>query len=373
MATDLDVEASRMLDGLEGQARTDRFELIKWLLGRGFTVDQIGGTVAAPLLLPSNRALGDDGSCVSARKICEATGLDLEVLQRLQRAAGLPRIEDPDAAVLLRVDAEAAARFKLFLDLGIDVEETVDILRVLTLGLGDAAERTRQAGLKALLWPGATEVELAQAIEAMASRAAPWIGSVVADLFLLRLRHSFETEAVNAAERAAGMLPGAREVTVAFADLVGFTRLGEEVAPEELEQVARRLADLSYDVAVAPVRFVKTIGDAVMLVSAEPAPLLDAVLDLASAAIANGLPPVRIGVASGLAISRAGDWFGSPVNVASRVTAAARPGAVLAEESARDAIGNPEGITWSLIGGRRLKGLSDEVHLYSAQRMSADG
>ena len=83
-----------------------------------------------------------------------------------------------------------------------------------------------------------------------------------------------ETESINANERAArrGALPGARMVAVAFADLVGFTRLGEEVPPEELERLAaNRLAEAAREVAVKPVRFIKTIGDAVMLVSAEAA------------------------------------------------------------------------------------------------------
>ena len=62
-------------------------------------------------------------------------------------------------------------------------------------------------------------------------------------------------------------LPGSRPMAVAFADLVGFTRLGEEVAIEELERVANRLAALVADVVDPPVRFVKTIGDAAMLVS----------------------------------------------------------------------------------------------------------
>ena len=40
---------------------------------------------------------------------------------------------------------------------------------------------------------------------------------------------------------------------------------------------------MTREVAVAPVRFIKTIGDEVMLVSPEPVPLLDAVLRLVDA------------------------------------------------------------------------------------------
>src|SRR5262245_8665624 len=108
MAADVDIEALGLLDGLEGDARHERAELIDWLLGRGFDVDHIRGSLAAPLMLPANRVLGDDGDYVSAREICESTGVDLDLLQRIHCAVGLPRIEDPDAAVLLRADGEAA-------------------------------------------------------------------------------------------------------------------------------------------------------------------------------------------------------------------------------------------------------------------------
>ena len=368
MAANVDIEALGLLDGLEGEARQERAVLIRWLLDRGFDLDHIRGSVAAPVMLPANRVLGDDGEYVSAREICKSTGIELELLQRLQRAIGLPRIEDPDAAVLLRADAEAAARAKFFLDVGIDPQDAVAVMRVLMEGLSHAAAMMREAALKSLLRPGATEIELAQATEEMARRALPMMAPMMDDLLRLELRHSVETEAVNAAERAAGKLPGGRQVTVCFADLAGFTRLGEAIPPEDLERVASRLAELAHDVAASPVRFVKSIGDAVMLVSFDPVPLLEAVLDLVDDAAANDLPRLRIGVASGCAVSRAGDWFGRPVNVASRVTAAARPGAVLVAESARDAVANAVGFDWSSAGARRLKGVKDEVKLFRVTR-----
>jgi adenylate cyclase len=314
--------------------------------------------------------LGDDGVYVSAREICEANGVELQLLQRLQRAIGLPRIEDPDAAILPRADGEAAARAKFFLDLGFDPDDTVAVMRVVMESLGHAAAIMREAALKTLLRPGATEIELAQASEQVALRAAPTIGPLMEDLLLLELRRSFETEAVTAAERAAGTLPGARQVTVCFADLAGFTRMGEALPPEELEHVASRLAELAHDVVSAPVRFVKSIGDAVMLVCFDAVPLLHAVLDLVDAAAANHLPRLRIGLASGCAVTRAGDWFGSPVNVASRVTTAARPGTVMVAESTRDAVGNAAGFEWSPAGARRLKGVSGEIKLFRVGRDS---
>lgn len=105
-----------------------------------------------------------------------------------------------------------------------------------------------------------------------------------------------------------------------------------------------------------------------MLVCFEPTPLLRAIMDLADAAAANGLPRLRIGLASGNAITRAGDWFGSPVNVASRVTSAARPGTVLVAESTRDAVGDSAEFKWSSAGAHRLKGVRGKVKLFRVQR-----
>ena len=67
-------------------------------------------------------------------------------------------------------------------------------------------------------------------------------------------------------------------------------------------------------------------------------------------------------------MSRAGDWFGSPVNLASRVTAVARPGTVLAAESTHDELGDGAGFSWSYAGARHLKGIKDEVKLFRARR-----
>ncbi|MGC2656096.1 MAG: adenylate/guanylate cyclase domain-containing protein [Mycobacterium sp.] len=358
-----------LLDGLEGTARDERAELIEWLLEKGISVDEIRG-VSAPMLLAARRVAGDDGTYVSAREVSESAGVDLDLLQRVQRAVGLSRVDDPYAAVHMRADGAAAAHVQRFVELGLDPDHMVLVARVLTEGLSHAAEVMRYSVLAAVLTPGATELELAKRTYALVSRLAPLLGPTVQEMLFMQLRHSLETELVNASERAAGEpLPGARQVTVAFGDLVGFTRLGEAVPPEELGQLANRLGDLARDVAVPPVRFIKTIGDAVMLVCPRPVPLLDAVLNLVEAVDTdNDFPRLRAGVAAGPAVSRAGDWFGSPVNAASRVTDLARPGAVLVAESVRTAVGDSAGFSWSFAGPRHLKGIKGDIRLFRARR-----
>jgi adenylate cyclase len=365
----VDSDIDELLGDLEGNARAERAELIEWLFEQGITADEIRNAFA-PMLLISRRVIGDDGTYMSAREISESYGVDLELLQRVQRAIGLSRVDDPDAAVHMRADGVAATYAQRFIEMGLNADNIVLVVRVLAEGLAHAAEVMRYSALASILRPGATELEIAKGSQALVTQIKPLLGPMIEDMLFMHLRHAMETEAVNASERAAGKpLAGARQVAVAFADLVGFTRLGEEVPPEELGQLANRLADLARDTAVPPVRFIKTIGDAVMFVCTDPAPLLDAVLKLVEITDGdNDFPRLRAGIASGSAVSRAGDWFGSPVNLASRVTAVARPGTVLAAESARDELGDDAGFSWSFAGARHLKGIKGEVRLFRARR-----
>jgi adenylate cyclase len=361
------VGVETFLDGLVGDARRDRAELIAWLLHRGFTVDQITASLT-PMMLPANRVMGDHGVYVSTQEISRMSGIELELLQQLMRAAGLPRIEDPDAAVVPLVDGQAVAQAKYLLDIGLDPTEAVAVVKVLTEGFGRFTAMMREPAFRLLVKPGASEIDIAAAAEALARAAIPHAGPMLENLLRVQYRRMFEAEAIGVAERATGSLPGARQLSVAFADLVGFTHLGEMLVPEELEGLARRLAELAQDVVVPPVVFVKTIGDAVMLVSADTARLIEVVLELIDVAPANGLPRLRAGVAAGLAVNRAGDWFGSPVNVASRVTGLARPGTALVTDSARQSSGTPVNLVWMPAGAHRLRGVPGQVELFRVHR-----
>lgn len=368
-----DPEIEDLLDGLDGSARAERAELIEWLLGQGVTAEEIRGNVS-PMLLASRRLVGDDGTYVSAREISESTGVDLDQLQRLLRAVGLPWMEDPDAPAQMRADASIAMHARRFIDAGIDAEQALQTARLLADGLAHTAEFMRFTVLSAIGEPGVTELQIAQRSRDLVAGLAPMLGPFVQDMLMMQLRHQLDIDAVTASERLAGApLPGARQITVAFADLVGFTRLGEMVPPEELVQLAERLTVLGREIAVPPVRFIKTIGDAVMFVCPEPAPLVDAVLRLVEAAQADdSLPRLRAGIASGEAVSRVGDWFGSPVNTASRITGVARPGTVLVAEPVRVALTESDAFQWSFAGGRHLKGIKSEVSLFRVRHRADD-
>lgn len=358
-----------LFDGLDASAREERAELVVWLLEEGFELDQIRVEVA-PMLMPAHRELGDDGVYVSEREVSAVHGIDLALLQGIERALGLPRLDDPDAALLLRADGEAAVRLQQLIGAGLDPGQVMLMIRRLSEGISRAVPAFRYSTISAIMRPGLTELEVAKAHEEIVRTVIPMLGSMIRDILFVQLRRVLEGEEVNATERAAGVaLPGARQLAVAFADMVGFTRLGEAIPPEELVGLVERLADLAHEVVNPPVRLVKTIGDAVMLVSSDAAKLLGATLQLLDRAADDPvLPQLRAGIASGWAVSRARDWFGSPVNVASRVTSVAEPGEVIVEGAAREAIGDAPGYAWSFIGPRALKGVEGETKLFGVRR-----
>lgn len=93
------------------------------------------------------------------------------------------------------------------------------------------------------------------------------------------------------------------------------------------------LGEVASEVARPPVRLVKLIGDAAMLVSPEADVLVDAALKLiAAGADGDRLPPLRAGIAMGPALRRGGDWYGHTVNLASRVCEEAPSGGLAVTE-----------------------------------------
>ncbi len=361
----MDFASAGLLDGLEGDERRAREQLLERLLEDGFTPDELRSAVAENrlALLPVEQVLGGR---FTAREIEAETGTPAALLLWMRRLLGLPQAGEDDP-VFGSADFEAARSTKLFLDAGLAEDALVEITRVLGEAMSRLAATTAAAFADSFLEPGDSEDAVAVRFAALAEQLMPALSPVLIAAFSAHLRESVSRGMLGRAELTAGSLAGAQDMVICFADLVGFTRLGGEIEVQELGTVAGRLAELAADVTSPQVRLVKTIGDAAMFVSPEPAPMVEAALTLVEAVEAAGLPSLRAGIATGPALQRAGDFFGHAVNLASRVTGIARPGSVLATAEVHDAVADQ--FNWSAAGRHRLKGVAQPVPLFRAHRL----
>jgi adenylate cyclase len=366
----MDFAAEGLLDGLEDErARTDRIALLEELAAEGVPLEELRQAVAEDRLvfLRVERTLGTARH--TPREVAQMTGIDVEQALRFRQALGLPR-PGLDERVLTERDVEALRLVQAFGAAGLPEDGMLEVARVLGESLSRVAATVRMLVREALLTPAIGERELSARYAAVNQHLGPQLAAVMRQVFDMHLQDQLRNDAIGRAEIAHGRIAGATEVTVAFADLVGFTKLGEQIAAEELGAIARRLLDLASEAAHPPVRLVKTIGDAVMLVSPDAGALLDVTIELVRLADAEGadFPRLRAGLATGAALHRAGDWYGSPVNVASRVTSIALPGSVVATAATREAATSDahEGARWrwSSLPPRRLKGVDGTVPLF---------
>jgi adenylate cyclase len=152
--------------------------------------------------------------------------------------------------------------------------------------------------------------------------------------------------------------------TFIFADLAGYTALTEAHGDEHAADAAAEFCDAVRTLLREhDAEEVKAIGDALLLRASDAA----RAAGLAERIVCGyggrhrGLG-VRVGMHTGTAVRRGNDWFGSAVNVASRVADAARAGEVLCTEATREAIGPAVPVRDR--GQHRLKNLAKPVTIY---------
>jgi adenylate cyclase len=365
---EIDFAGEGLLEGVSGDAREARLELLRALADDGASVEDLRDAVREQrlALLPVERALVGELRYTIEEVAAEA-GLDVDFLAKELQALGLPT-PDPGEKALTESDLEAARRSRLFREVGLPDDGIFEVARV----IGNSMARLAAAnmGLIAEVYrkPGDTERDLGFRFAEIARTLSPVLGSTMEYVFERHLHELVRQVMLSQEEIESGQAQNAQEIAVGFADLVGFTRLGERLDVGEIGEVSGRLTELATSSAQSPVRLVKTIGDAAMMVSPSPPDLLEAIVGLVAAIEDDEvLPSAKAGAAWGLAMPRGGDWYGSPVNLASRITDTARPGSVLVTEELAEK-GGEDAFRFSNAGRQHFKGISGTVKVLRARR-----
>jgi adenylate cyclase len=293
-------------------------------------------------------------------------GLEPALIERVWTTAGfsadsLDQIGEEDVQLLRYLAA--------VLEAGLPVEAFLQLVRVYGQALAQIADaEVRLFHMyvhEPLMRDGVGGLEIAEAMEGLAARLLPLASPIMDRVHHRSLQHFVGQDVVGHLElEAAGADLGRLAVTIAFADLAGYTRLTEEAGEEEALDVVEDFVQRVEETLPDDARVIKTIGDEVMVVGVDATRIVD--WAVAFQALNAGRRPLpRIGIHCGEALYRDGDYYGRAVNLASRVGARAAGGEVLVTRPVVDAAARH--LAFEPIGQVKLKGFREATDLFLAR------
>lgn len=342
-----------------------------YLLDRGVPPDDIHRAErenTLHLLVMEHLILPDRPRYTSV-EVAELAGMPLDQVRRYWRSLGLADVAD-DVVAFSDYDLDAITNVnRLLAHRMVDEAVAGQMARV----IGSSMSRIAEAEITAspVLSGDMDDVARAELLIDTADATLPSLARL--------LEYSWRRH-MHAAARRAALLRSTEdaeaptfELSVGFADLVGFTALSQQLSDRALAELVGRFEELAYDVVVAGGgRIVKMIGDEAMFVCASPAGAVRIGLDLSEAyASEESLSDVRVGMASGPVLAREGDYYGPVVNLASRIVNIANPGSVLTSDAVHAALAEEDGLAWKSLRPRYLKEIG-RVPLWAVMRARAE-
>lgn len=277
--------------------------------------------------------------------IASRAGVDVEQARRLWRALGFPYVDDANAAF---VDADLAAvrLVKGAVDSGlVGTDTVVRLTRALGSTMSRLADWQVSTLLDELAGGGSEDEGGPRPAEALSSAVeiADRVGPAFEQLLVYAWRRHLAAAVVRADSPVAETDDETNaQATIGFADLVSFTQLSNGLDDNSLAALVERFESECTDIVTAGGgRAVKTLGDAVLfMVEKAPAAVEIALQVVEGIGRNKEMPDLRVGLATGSVITRLGDVFGPPVNLAARLTTVARRNRVIVDHATAELLGD---------------------------------
>lgn len=272
----------------------------------------------------------DDGRYTAA-EVAERTGVGLDQAKKLWRALGFP--EAGDEAFYTEDDLAALTTVTDIVASGIiDFDLAVNLTR----GVGQTMARLSDWEVSAMVHhlESLGKLDERSGLAEVAAAVTEELNNRFETLLTYAWRRHM-TAALTRLEASQAEDLGTTQVTVGFADIVSFTALSNTLTQEKIgdlvELFESRCADV---VAVQQGRVIKSLGDSVLFVNEDPIRAYDTAEGIINVIGRDSrMPDVRLGLATGSVVTRLGDVFGPPVNMAARLTAVARRNRIIVDEA----------------------------------------
>lgn len=274
---------------------------------------------------------------LTALEVTESAGVTVEEARRLWRALGFP--EMPVEAAFTDADIDAIRAVMGIVETGaVEFDTVVNLTRAVGRTMARLAD-----------WEVATLASRVEELEAgdeatgSRTRSALRLLREVNPPFEQMLVYAWRRHLAAAVTRVEALGDRAEnlhttDVTVGFADLVGFTRLSNEMDRDQIGDLVELFESRCHDViSTYGGRIIKSLGDSVLFVvdgAAQGVEIAEGIIHVVGRD--TRMPDVRVGLASGAVIMRLGDVFGPPVNLAARLTHVARRNRLILDQATAD-------------------------------------
>ena len=366
----LDLEQGGWTPAAAAQAR-----VIARMRDRGYNLREIRSAVRdGRLAFGGVEDLLPAGHRVHSRsEAAEIVGLEEDLLERIMGLLGTPialsdRVSDDDL--------EAFEELAEILRNGFPLVALLQLVRVYAQSLRKIAEaEVRLFHLfvhEPMIREGIPPEQMAEDMEGMAGELIPRVAPLMQYIHARYLRFYMEQDVVGHMEADLPLTrshPDRVSMAFCFVDLTGFTRFTAEEGDEEALDMVERFVETVEATLPSDATIVKTIGDEVMIVSPDPMMLTEWAVGFLT--LFDQRPQPRTGIHFGSAVYRDGDYFGTDVNLAHRVTARALAGEVLVTRPVLDEIGPTEYLDLEPIGELTLKGFPEPFELFVATASAA--
>jgi adenylate cyclase len=310
----------------------------------------------------------DGDGAYSLSQAAHETGLEPALIERILTTLGVGQAQteslSEDELQLLRYVAAVLAA-------GLPLVAMLQLVRVYGQAMAQVADaEVRLFHLyvhEPLMRSGSTGIEMAEEMLSLSRELLPLSSPVMDQVHQRYLQHFIEQDVVGHMEAdldGDAIDLGRMRVAIAFADLAGYTRLTEEEGELEAVDAVERFVEAVEVTLPDEARIIKTIGDEVMVVGADPAALTDWAVGFQR--LQGGRPLPRIGIHFGDALYRDGDYYGRDVNIASRVAARSAGGEVLVTRPVVEH-GGPH-LEFERIAEVKLKGFSETTEIFLARQ-----
>jgi adenylate cyclase len=299
-------------------------------------------------------------------EVAKKSGLPPEHNAARWRALGFPEVPDDDVA-FTKADVDAIKATETLIRLGfIDRESEESFIRTVGRTFARLAEWQVRAMLRPVLESEAESGHVSgRDIKQMNEMLR--LGSKMQDYVWRRHLVGAATRAVL--QYSADIDADAETACAGFVDIVGYTTRSRSMTADELAALVERFESVVTDLITEHQgRVVKTIGDEIFFVVDDPVDAVWLCVELTEQHVHDdSFPNVRVGMAYGDLLNRLGDVFGPTVNMASRLTSAARPGRAVIDSELAELVKGTPGIKLRRMPRMRVKGF-ETVEPWSIKR-----